>query len=138
MPKTIADAHQLQQVFLNVLTNAEQAMLEAHGKGHLTIRTHIDTRNAHIIVEINDDGPGIPEAYLPKIFDPFFTTKEVGRGTGLGLSLSYGMIKEHGGDIYARSRSGIGIHLLYRTSDHYTLAGRPKRGAGFDAPGPAV
>ncbi len=104
LPKTIADAHQLQQVFLNVLTNAEQAMLEAHGKGHLTIRTHTDNRNARIVVEIGDDGPGIPETYLTRIFDPFFTTKEVGKGTGLGLSLSYGMIKEHGGNIYARSR----------------------------------
>ncbi len=108
LPKTIADAHQLQQVFLNVLTNAEQAMLEAHGKGHLTIRTHTDAQNTRIVVEVTDDGPGIPESYLTRIFDPFFTTKEVGKGTGLGLSLSYGMIKEHGGNIYARSRLGEG------------------------------
>jgi two-component system, NtrC family, sensor kinase len=108
LPKTIADAHQLQQVFLNVLTNAEQAMLEAHGKGHLTIRTRTDAQKMRIIVEISDDGPGIPESYLTRIFDPFFTTKEVGKGTGLGLSLSYGMIKEHGGNIYARSRLGEG------------------------------
>ena len=113
LPKTIADAHQLQQVFLNVLTNAEQAMLEAHGKGHLNIRTHADTQNARIVVEIADDGPGIPESYLTRIFDPFFTTKDVGKGTGLGLSLSYGMIKEHGGNIYARSRLGRGIHFCY-------------------------
>ena len=108
LPKTIADAHQLQQVFLNVLTNAEQAMLEAHGKGCLTIRTRADLQKERIVVEIIDDGPGIPETYLSKIFDPFFTTKDVGKGTGLGLSLSYGMIKEHGGNIYARSRLGEG------------------------------
>jgi two-component system, NtrC family, sensor kinase len=108
LPKTIADAHQLQQVFLNVVTNAEQAMLETHGKGRLIIRTHADTQNARIVVEIIDDGPGIPENYLTRIFDPFFTTKEVGKGTGLGLSLSYGMIKEHGGNIYAQSRLGEG------------------------------
>jgi two-component system NtrC family sensor kinase len=108
LPKTVADAHQLQQVFLNIVTNAEQAMLEAHGKGCLTIRTHADAPNARIIVELADDGPGISESYLTKIFDPFFTTKEVGKGTGLGLSLSYGMIKEHGGNIYARSRWGEG------------------------------
>ena len=108
LPKTIADAHQLQQVFLNVLTNAEQAMLEAHGKGCLTIRTRADLQKERIVVEIIDDGPGIPETYLTKIFDPFFTTKDVGKGTGLGLSLSYGMIKEHGGNIYARSRLGEG------------------------------
>jgi two-component system NtrC family sensor kinase len=112
LPKTIADAHQLQQVFLNILTNAEQAMLEAHGKGHLTIRTRSDLNNARIIVEVIDDGPGIAENYLPRIFDPFFTTKEVGKGTGLGLSLSYGMIKEHGGNIFARSNLGAGATFV--------------------------
>jgi two-component system NtrC family sensor kinase len=108
LSKTIADGHQLQQVFLNVITNAEHAMLEAHGKGILTIRTHTDASKNRIIIEIVDDGPGIPEAHLTRIFDPFFTTKEVGKGTGLGLSLSYGIIKEHGGNIYARSRIGEG------------------------------
>jgi CheY-like chemotaxis protein len=83
-------------------------MLEAHGKGHLTIRTRTNVQNTRIIVEVVDDGPGIAENYLTRIFDPFFTTKEVGKGTGLGLSLSYGMIKEHGGNIYARSRLGEG------------------------------
>ena len=106
LPKTIADAHQLQQVFLNIITNAEQAMLQAHGRGRLVIRSRADLQNNHIVVEIIDDGPGIPEAHLSKIFDPFFTTKEVGKGTGLGLSLSYGIIKEHGGNIYALSRPG--------------------------------
>jgi two-component system, NtrC family, sensor kinase len=112
LPKTIADAHQLQQVFLNVLTNAEQAMLEAHGKGHLIIRTGTNAQKSHIVIEISDDGPGIPENHLTRIFDPFFTTKEVGKGTGLGLSLSYGMIKEHGGNIYARSRQGEGSTFI--------------------------
>lgn len=112
LPKTIADAHQLQQVFLNVLTNGEQAMLEAHGKGHLLIRTRYNPDNARIVVEIVDDGPGIPENHLTRIFDPFFTTKEVGKGTGLGLSLSYGMIKEHGGNIYARSKQGEGATFV--------------------------
>jgi two-component system NtrC family sensor kinase len=108
LPRTIVDAHQIQQVFLNVITNAEQAMLEARCSGRLTIRTRNDSTSRRIIVEIIDDGPGIPEAHLSKIFDPFFTTKEVGKGTGLGLSLSYGIIKEHGGNIYVRSRVGEG------------------------------
>ncbi|MBN2321047.1 MAG: response regulator [Acidobacteria bacterium] len=108
IPRTIADAHQLQQVFLNILTNAEQAMLESSGKGILTIRTRTDDPESHIIIEIKDDGPGIPESHLNRIFDPFFTTKEVGKGTGLGLSLSYGMIKEHGGNIYVQSRLNEG------------------------------
>ncbi len=108
LPKTIADAHQLQQVFLNILTNAEHAMLQAHGRGRLVIRSRADLQNNNILVEFVDDGPGIPEAQLSKIFDPFFTTKEVGKGTGLGLSLSYGIIKEHGGNIYAISKPGEG------------------------------
>jgi len=108
LPKTIADAHQLQQVFLNILTNGEQAMLETHGKGHIQICTRTNSQKTRIFVEITDDGPGIPESHLTRIFDPFFTTKEVGKGTGLGLSLSYGMIKEHGGNIYARSGLGKG------------------------------
>jgi two-component system, NtrC family, sensor kinase len=112
LPRTIADGHQLQQIFLNLLTNAEQAMLEANGKGRLIIRTRQLPNNGCIVVEIHDDGPGIPESHLTRIFDPFFTTKEVGKGTGLGLSLSYGMIKEHGGNIYARNRGGGGATFV--------------------------
>jgi len=112
LPKTIADAHQLQQVFLNLITNAEQAMLEAHGRGKLAIRSRTDDSAGRIIVEVADDGPGIPETQLSKIFDPFFTTKEVGKGTGLGLSLSYGIIKEHDGNIYVRSRAGEGASFF--------------------------
>jgi len=112
LPKTIADAHQLQQVFLNVITNAEQAMLDHCGHGHLMIRTRTDPPGKCIVAEIADDGPGIPEAHLSKVFDPFFTTKEVGKGTGLGLSLSYGIIKEHGGNIYARSTVGEGTTFV--------------------------
>jgi two-component system NtrC family sensor kinase len=112
LPKTIADAHQLQQVFLNIMTNAEHAMLQSHGRGRLVIRSRADLQNDNIVVEFIDDGPGIPDAQLSKIFDPFFTTKEVGKGTGLGLSLSYGIIKEHGGNIYAISRPGDGATFV--------------------------
>jgi len=113
LPKTIADAHQLQQVFLNIITNAEQAMLNACGRGRLTIRTRSNHRKGFITIEIIDNGPGIPEKYQTRIFDPFFTTKDVGSGTGLGLSLSYGIIKEHGGDIFIKSRAGNkGTHFF--------------------------
>ena len=113
LPKTIADAHQLQQVFLNIITNAEQAMRSTRGHGRLIIRTRSNRREGYITVEFIDNGPGIPEEYNMRIFDPFFTTKEVGSGTGLGLSLSYGIIKEHGGDIFVKKHPGRkGAHFF--------------------------
>jgi two-component system NtrC family sensor kinase len=116
LPETVADPHQLQQVFLNLVMNAEQAMLEAHGRGRLLIRTREkpwsrpDLRNSSPIVEIifSDDGPGIAPANLHHIFEPFFTTKPVGQGTGLGLSISHGIIQSHGGRINVHSEPGSG------------------------------
>jgi len=113
LPATIADAYQLQQVFLNIITNAEQAMLSTRGRGRLTIRTSSNLRKGYITVEIIDNGPGIPEKFKTRIFDPFFTTKDVGNGTGLGLSLSYGIIREHGGNIFVKNRQGgDGAHFF--------------------------
>jgi len=106
LPKTMADFHQLQQVFINILVNAHQAMVEKGGGGRLAIRSR--DREDFIRVEIRDSGPGIPEENLPRIFDPFFTTKEVGQGTGLGLSLCYGILEEHHGRIAARNDPGGG------------------------------
>jgi len=106
LPKTMADFHQLQQVFLNIIINAHQAMAAAGRPGSLTLRTR--NRDEEIVVEIQDNGPGIPVENLGKIFDPFFTTKEVGQGTGLGLSICYGIIQEHRGRITARNAPGGG------------------------------
>ena len=97
IPSTHGDENQLQQVFLNLINNAFDAMHGANRGGILEVRTYASGGN--IIVEVIDDGPGVPEALREKIFDPFFTTKEVGQGTGLGMSLSYGIIKEHGGKV---------------------------------------
>ena len=102
--KTMADEHQLVQVFLNILTNAEQAIHQAGGKGKIKVCTAIS--GDEIEITVKDDGPGIPSEVLSRIFEPFFTTKEVGQGTGLGLSISYGIIKQHGGDIWAESVDG--------------------------------
>ncbi len=108
LPNVFADGHQVQQVLLNLVINAEQAMLSANGRGILVLRTWHDADQESVILEINDDGPGIPDDLQPKIFEPFFTTKEVGQGTGLGLSVAYAIVQEHGGRIRLESRPGIG------------------------------
>ena len=108
--ETMADAAQLQQVFLNIIINAEAEMKSAHGKGELQVKTE-DTDNT-IRISFKDDGPGIASENLEKVFDPFFTTREVGRGTGLGLSLCYGIIAEHRGRLYARSKLGQGATFI--------------------------
>jgi signal transduction histidine kinase len=104
LPQVFADGHQVQQVLLNLVINAEQAMLSASGRGVLVVRTWHDAEHETVILEINDDGPGIPEDLQPKIFDPFFTTKEVGKGTGLGLTVAYAIVQEHGGRIRLESQ----------------------------------
>jgi two-component system NtrC family sensor kinase len=106
LPWTLAAPHQLQQVFLNLISNAHQAMFDHQGKGHLTVRS--ETNGKSIRVLVIDDGPGIPRDIIGRVFDPFFTTKEVGRGTGLGLSIAFGIVQGHGGQIWAESAPGKG------------------------------
>jgi two-component system NtrC family sensor kinase len=105
VPQTMSDSSQLQQVFLNILNNA----IDAIGKsGSITIRTAYNITDREMSVQIADDGPGIPNEVLNKIFDPFFTTKEKGTGTGLGLSISYSIIEKLGGRIMVASDVGKG------------------------------
>ena len=101
-PPVWADENQLQQVFLNLIQNAHQAMKMAHGRGTLVI--WLRALESGVRVEVQDDGPGISPADLPRIFDPFFTTKPPGVGTGLGLSISYRIVTEHGGRVWAENR----------------------------------
>ena len=108
LPQVFADAHQIQQVLLNLVINAEQAMLTSSGRGTIVVRTWHDAEQESVILEINDDGPGIPDDVQPKIFDPFFTTKEVGKGTGLGLTVAYAIVQEHGGRIRLESHPNAG------------------------------
>jgi CheY-like chemotaxis protein len=110
LPWVTADAGQLQQVFLNLIVNAEYAMKKANDKGTLTIKT--EALDDHIRVSISDDGPGLSDETKSKLFQPFFTTKEPGEGTGLGLSLSHGIILEHGGTIRAESELGKGTTFI--------------------------
>ena len=106
LPHITGDGQQLEQVFLNLLLNAEQAILEARPTGRIVLRTSLRTDPAAVIAEVVDDGPGIPAEAVPHVFEPFFTTKTVGMGTGLGLSVSYGIVEHHGGHLSFRSRPG--------------------------------
>jgi len=93
-----ADIQQLNHVFMNIILNSAKAM---DGKGRLTIHTGLTSPEGRISITISDSGPGIPEKIMPHVFEPFYTTKEEGQGTGLGLSLVYSIIDEHGGVITA-------------------------------------
>jgi two-component system NtrC family sensor kinase len=109
-PFVLADEHQIQQVILNTINNARQA-IEAHQpNGRIKIVTESSATSVRIVIQ--DNGPGIAKENLPRIFDPFFTTKQVGQGTGLGLSLCYGIIKEHGGNITPSSQPGEGATFI--------------------------
>jgi PAS domain S-box-containing protein len=111
IPFTAADPYQLQQVFVNLINNSHHALTSGGGTV-LTIRSF--TRDNEIVIEFEDDGPGIPEKDIGFIFDPFFTTKEVGKGTGLGLSIVYGIINEHDGKIEVTSPPGKGAIFSIR------------------------
>jgi CheY-like chemotaxis protein len=112
LPRVLADGHQIAQVLLNLVTNAEQAMLTANGRGALVIRTWHDVERDAVSLEVADDGPGIPADIQARIFEPFFTTKEVGQGTGLGLAVAYAIVQEHGGRIRVKSVPGKGASFV--------------------------
>jgi two-component system NtrC family sensor kinase len=106
LPHTLADAGQLQQVFLNLCGNAVHAMAQQKDGGTLYLRT--EATASDIRITVRDDGPGIAPELLQRVFDPFYTTRTVGEGTGLGLSICYGIVREHGGRIWAESEPGEG------------------------------
>ncbi|WP_319522613.1 ATP-binding protein [uncultured Desulfosarcina sp.] len=104
-PNAFGDAEKLQQVLVNLLINARQAL---GANGRVKVRTVHWPDRSTVGFEVQDNGPGIAPEHLNRIFDPFFTTKPMGRGTGLGLSVSYGIIQEHGGSIHVKSRPSEG------------------------------
>jgi signal transduction histidine kinase len=105
LPPVYGDRQQLQQVFLNIVLNALDAMPDG---GTLTISCQNTSDREHVVIEFTDTGVGIPEHRISEVFNPFFTTKSAASGTGLGLSVSLGIIQQHGGDMKVRSRAGEG------------------------------
>ena len=119
VPPVLGDGHQLQQVFLNLLLNAEQAILGSGAGGRrsgdcirVTTRIRPDRDGEWVVAQVADNGAGIPADVLPRIFEPFFTTKKVGEGAGLGLSVSYGIVEQHGGRLSAESSPGRSVFTL--------------------------
>jgi histidine kinase len=123
LPLVMADASRLEQVFINMLINARDAIEEKwtaaktaetdalqSAPKHITLKTYVN--NGNVVVEIIDTGCGIPTGVRNKIFEPFFTTKRVGKGTGLGLSISYGIIQDCGGTITVDSEPGKGTRFV--------------------------
>lgn len=110
LPQVIVNAPQMKQVFMNLVINAEQAMIEANGRGKLKVAT--ENSGPMVRISFSDDGLGISDVNMKKLFSPFFTTKDVGQGTGLGLVVCQGIVTEHGGRIYARSKLGKGASFF--------------------------
>ena len=119
LPPILADPNRLEQVFINILINARDAIDEKwqsqpHQKGAKIITLKTSSDDKKITVEVGDSGSGIPESMLERIFEPFYTTKKVGQGTGLGLSISYGIIKECKGSIQAVSGENGGARFIIK------------------------
>ncbi|HTA22427.1 MAG TPA: PAS domain S-box protein [Terriglobales bacterium] len=123
IPPITGDAHQLMQVFLNLILNSEQAMREVRDRG--TLRIRMEKHDHSVAVIFQDDGPGIPPDILPNIFDPFYTTKRPGRGTGLGLSICKAILREHSGNVEATSGPGGGavFTVMLPVSDKTAVVG---------------
>ncbi|MBO0859015.1 MAG: PAS domain S-box protein [Chloracidobacterium sp.] len=106
LPPAFGDAPKLQQVLMNLMLNARDAMPQG---GRLEISTEADDDS--VVIAVRDNGLGIAPEHLAKIYDPFFTTKQIGKGTGLGLAVSYGIISDHGGHIDVESNLGVGTRF---------------------------
>ncbi|MEW6601698.1 MAG: ATP-binding protein [Nitrospirota bacterium] len=114
VPSISVDRQQMQQVILNLLINAEHAISETDRRGRIEFITSFNDKTKYALIQVTDNGKGIPNEILPKIFDPFFTTKPVNKGTGLGLSIAHGIIAEQGGTIEARSVPGKGTSFIIK------------------------
>ena len=118
LPQVLGDTEKLKQVVMNLVMNARQSISQA---GQITVSTRHDSRNHKIAIAVEDTGSGIPPHVITRIFDPFFTTKPTGQGTGLGLSVSYGIVKEHGGEITVDSEPEKGSLFSVTLPDYSCL-----------------
>ena len=137
LPHALGDAGQLQQVLLNLIVNAEQAIQNGKGEGHIRLRTR-RIAGDRIALEVADDGPGIAPAQLSRIFDPFFTTKAAGVGTGLGLSIVYGIVHDHDGEVSVDSREGSGATFTIELPATWLPASEPAEKSPRRAAQPAA
>jgi len=115
LPPIMADDNRLEQVFINLVTNARDAMLDRKEGGHagpnvLTVRSFLE--HGRVAAAVSDTGPGIPEPIRGRLFEPFFTTKDIGKGTGLGLSISYGIVRDYKGAIDFTTSEGAGATFI--------------------------
>ncbi len=124
LPPLFADAGQLEQVLVNLVMNAAEAQPEG---GTVRVRARAD--GEYVVLEVHDDGSGIEAAHLERVFDPFFTTKDESKGVGLGLSVVYGIVEEHGGTIEVESELGRGTCFRVRLPVHGPLRDRSGKGA---------
>ena len=126
LPPVMGDTNELQQVFVNIFSNAIHAISSVESAGTVTVKTHRMGKRVHI--EISDDGPGMPPEVLERVFDPFYTTKPVGEGTGLGLSVCYGIVSGHEGQIRAESAPGEGSTFIIElpACDEARVVPRPR------------
>lgn len=126
LPDLRADPDQLAQVFANLIVNAEHALKGRGGDGRLTISSSLSSREKTVVVVLQDNGPGVPEAIRARIFEPFFTTKAVGRGTGVGLALCHRIIEAHGGRISVDNAPGGGARFVIELPSSFKQASAGK------------
>lgn len=128
LPRMVGSEDQLQQVFMNLVSNAAEAM-ETQNGGTLTIETRHSVKEGCIVILFKDTGHGIPKEDFSQLFEPFFTTKTDGKGVGLGLSVAYGIVKEHGGYLFVKSELGTGT--TFRLTLPLSTVEQPREG-GID------
>jgi CheY-like chemotaxis protein len=141
VPHVLGSEQRLEQVFLNLLVNAVHALPEGRADNEVRVtlrRQDKSVASDFVVVEIADNGPGIPDEIQGRIFDPFFTTKRVGIGMGLGLSICHSIVTSHGGTITVDSKAGGGSTFRVVLPARHDLAGAPSPAAQSSAPGDNV